>query len=47
MTQRDIKLKIIEQADNMAKEIHKGKHIEIHTANGGIKMYSVDKKKVG
>ena len=47
MTQKDIKLKIIEQADFMAKEIVKGKHIEIHHGNGSITVYSVDKKKVG
>ena len=47
MTQKDIKLKIIEQADFMAKEIVKGKHIEIHHGNGRITVYSVDKKKVG
>lgn len=48
MTQIDnIKIKIIEQADFMAKEIVKGKHIEIHHGNGRITIYSVDKKKVG
>lgn len=48
MTERDIKLKIIEQAEVMAKEIAlKGKDIEIKSSNGGLKILSVDKKKVG
>lgn len=47
MTQQAIKLKIIEQAEIMAKEIHKGKDIEIKSSNGGLKILSVDKKKVG
>ena len=44
MTQKDIKLKIIEQAEEMAKEIARGKHVEVHHANGTIKIYAVDKK---
>lgn len=47
MTQQAIKLKIIEQAEVMAKEIAKGKDLEIKTSNGGLKILSVDKKKVG
>lgn len=47
MTQRDIKLKIIEQAEVMAKEIAKGKDLEIKSSNGGLKILAVDKKKVG
>ena len=47
MTQRDIKLKIIEQAEVMAKEIAKGKDLEIKSSNCGLKILSVDKKKVG
>lgn len=44
MSEKEIKLKIIEQAEIMAKEIHKGKDIEIKTSNGGIKILAVDKK---
>ena len=44
MTQKDIKLKIIEQAEEMAKEIARGTHVEVHHANGTIKIYAVDKK---
>ena len=44
MTQKDIKIKIIEQAEEMAKEIARGKHVEVHHANGTIKIYAVDKK---
>lgn len=47
MTQQAIKLKIIEQAEVMAKEIAKGKDLEIKSSNGGLKILSVDKKKVG
>lgn len=46
MSEREIKLKIIEQADKIAKEIHKGNDIEIKTCNGGLKVMSVDKKVV-
>lgn len=45
MTQIDnIKIKIIEQAEEMAKEIARGKHVEVHHANGTIKIYAVYKK---
>ena len=47
MTQETIKNKIIEQAENISKEIHKGKDIEIKTSKDGINILSVDKKKVG
>lgn len=46
MTEKQIKEKIIENLDNMAKEIHRGKKIEIDTCNGGIKFFAVDKKVV-
>lgn len=46
MTEKDIKLKIIENADNMAKEIHRGKKIEIDTCSSGIKVFAVEKKVV-
>lgn len=46
MSELDIKLKIIENAENMAKEIHRGKKIEIDTCNGGIKVFAVEKKVV-
>ena len=44
MTQKDIKLKIIEQAEEMAKEIARGNHVEVHHTNRTIKIYAVDKK---
>lgn len=47
MTVRETKLKIIEQAEVIAKEIVKGKDIEIKSSNGGLKILSADKKKVG
>ena len=46
MSERDIKLKIIENAETMAKEIRRGKKIEIDTCNGGIKVFVVEKKVV-
>lgn len=46
MSERDIELKIIENAKDMAKEIHRGKKIEIDTCNGGIKVFAVEKKVV-
>lgn len=47
MTQEAIKNKIVAQAEVMAKEIAKGKDLEIKSSNGGLKILSVDKKKVG
>lgn len=46
MTEAQIKLKIIENADAIAKEIRKGKDVEIKTSNGGLKILSADKKVV-
>lgn len=44
MSERELKLKIIEQAEEWAKILLKGKHIEVHKSNDGIKAYTVDKK---
>lgn len=46
MTDNQIKTKIIENIDAIAKEIRKGKDIEIKTCNGGLKILSADKKVV-
>ena len=46
MTEKDIKLKIIENAETIAKEIKRGKDIEIKTSNGGLKILSADKRVV-
>lgn len=44
MTQKEIVVKIVDKVEEIAKEIARGKHVEIHPANGTIKIYSVDKK---
>lgn len=44
MTEQQIQGKIIEQAAVIAKEIRKGKDIEIKTCSGGLKILSADKK---
>ena len=46
LTEKDIKLKIIENAETIAKEIKRGKDIEIKTSNGGLKILSADKRVV-
>lgn len=45
MTEREIKLKIIENADNIAKILSKGNSIEINKVNGSIVKFSEVKKK--
>lgn len=47
MTKQQIEMKIIENAEKMAKAIKSGKDIEIKTCSTGIKICSVDKKVVG
>lgn len=44
MTEREIKLQLSEKLDTLAKEIHRGKKIEIDTSNNGLKVMSVEKK---
>lgn len=45
MTEREIKLKIIENADNIAKILAKGNSIEINKVNSSILKFSEVKKK--
>lgn len=44
MTEQQIKLKIIENAEVMAKAIYKGKDVEIKTCSSGLKFLSADKE---
>lgn len=44
MNEQAIYKEIISKAEIIAKEVHRGKDVEIKTSNGGIKIYSVDKK---
>lgn len=46
MTEQAIKLAIIEKAGELAKEIKRGKDIEIKTSGTGLKIFAVDKKRV-
>ena len=46
MTEQAIYKGIVEKASIMAKEIHRGKDVEIKTSNGGLKILSVDKKTI-
>lgn len=46
MTEQAILKEIVGKAAVMAKEIHRGKDVEIKTSNGGLKVYSVDKKTI-
>ena len=45
MTEKEIKLKIIENADNIAKILAKGNSIEINKVNSSILKFSEVKKK--
>ncbi len=44
MNQREIKLKIIEQAENMAKILVKGKDCEIRKSANGVSIAEISKK---
>jgi hypothetical protein len=46
MTEREIKMQIIDNAETMAKSIHKGKDVEIKYRPTGIIVHEVDKKKL-
>lgn len=46
MSEREIKLKIIEQAENMAKILAKGKDCEIRKSANGVSVAEVSKKVV-
>lgn len=44
MTERELKLQIIKKAEVIAKELSKGKDIELKTSENGLKVLSADKK---
>lgn len=44
MTEKEIKLKIIENAETIAKEIKRGKDVEIKTCSKGLRILSADKR---
>jgi len=44
MSEREIKLKIIEQAENMAKILTKGKDCEIRKSANGVSIAEISKK---
>ncbi len=44
MSEREIKLKIIEQAENMAKILAKGKDCEIRKSANGVSIAEISKK---
>lgn len=46
MSEKDLKLKVIEQAENIAKVIYKGKDVEIRKSASGISVAEVQKKVV-
>lgn len=46
MTEREIKVKIIEQADIIAKAIGRGKDVEIRKSSSGISVAEISKKVV-
>ena len=45
MIEREIKMKIIENADNIAKILSKGSSVEINKVNGSVVKFSEVKKK--
>lgn len=46
MSEKDIKLKVIEQAETIAKAISKGKDVELRKSASGISVCEVSKKVV-
>ena len=46
MTERELKVKIIEQAEAIAKAISRGKDVEIRKTSSGISVAEVSKKVV-
>lgn len=46
LSEREIKLKIIEQAETIAKAICKGKDVELRKSASGISVCEVSKKVV-
>lgn len=46
MSERELKLKVIEQAENIAKAISKGRDVEIRKTASGISVAEVQKKVV-
>lgn len=44
MSEREIKLKIIEQAETIAKSIAKGKDVELRKSANGVSVAEVSKK---
>lgn len=46
MTKQQIEMKIIENAEKIAKAIKNGKDVEIKTCSAGIKICAVDKKSI-
>lgn len=46
MSERELKLKVIEQAENIAKAIYKGRDVEIRKSASGISVAEVQKKVV-
>lgn len=46
LSEREIKLKIIEQAETIAKAISKGKDVELRKSANGISVCEVSKKVV-
>ena len=46
MSEREIKLKIIEQAETIAKAICRGKDVELRKSASGISVCEVSKKVV-
>ena len=46
MNEREIKLKIIEQSESMAKSIANGKDVEIVKTSTGISIKEISKKRL-
>ena len=46
MNERELRLKVIEQAETIAKAISRGKDVELRTSVSGISVCEVSKKVV-
>lgn len=46
MSERELKLKVIENAETIAKAVHSGKDVEIRKSKTGISVAEISKKVV-
>lgn len=46
MSEKELKLKIIENADSIAKALHRGRDVEVRKTSTGVSVAEISKKVV-